>query len=83
MFSLRCTAGPGQCGGFDPTDTAAHLLVNFNFNEMLWTELAREARTAATQLRNLDLKLQVLAEAARYRVLARLVSESHGWEAQE
>jgi len=50
---------------------------------MLWTELAREARTAATQLRNLDLKLQVLAEAARYRVLARLASESHGWEAQE
>jgi hypothetical protein len=54
-----------------------------NFNEMLWSQLAHEARTAAAQLRDLDLKLQVLAEAARYRVLARLASESSGRKAHE
>lgn len=54
-----------------------------NFNEMLWTQLAHEASAAATQLRDADLKLQVLAEAARYRVLARLASESSGRDAQE
>jgi hypothetical protein len=54
-----------------------------NFHAMLWSQLELEARAAATQLRDADLKLQVLAEAARYRVLAKLASESPGWEGRE
>ncbi|HET7881437.1 MAG TPA: hypothetical protein VFL55_11160 [Acetobacteraceae bacterium] len=54
-----------------------------NFKEMLWSQLAQEASTAALQLRDLDLRLQVLAEAARYRVLAHLASEAPGQGARE
>jgi hypothetical protein len=42
-----------------------------NFRALLWSQLAQEARSAAEQIKNPELKLQVLLVAARYLAMAR------------
>jgi hypothetical protein len=48
-----------------------------SYQSLLWSQLADEARSAATQIEDVELKLHVLLLAARYLVWAKLSERGH------
>jgi hypothetical protein len=48
-----------------------------SYQSLLWAQLADEARAAAKQVKDAELKLRVLLVAARYLVWAKLSERGH------
>jgi hypothetical protein len=46
-------------------------MITMNYQAWLWHQLAEEARAAAKRIKDMNLRLQVMAIAVRYLVMAK------------
>jgi hypothetical protein len=48
-----------------------------NFQQLLWLALSQETRAAAVKIRDEDLRVRLLSQAARYTLLAQRAAEAN------